>query len=1022
MTFFKVSYLSLLVIFVCGILSLGVGFANESSVVLAKEGIKTHFSDDQKYVEGTILVKFKKKPVDFSVSEDSGLKMVEESINLEDSSPLISNPSEKTSEDLKLIYEVSFDKTMSVEETVDAYQALDMVEYAEPNYIFRTTATPDDSYYSTQWGLNHAGDYDIDAPEAWDIETGSNTVVVAVIDTGIDYDHPDLNANMWPTNGYDFVNGDSNPMDDHGHGTHCAGIIAAETNNSAGVAGVAGGWGAAGTQLMALKAFDASGNANSSEVVSAIDYARTNGADVINMSFVSTGSSSSIQTALNNAYSAGLVLVAAAGNDDVAPLPYTGYPASYSNVVAVTATGSSGAKASYANYGTWVDIAAPGSSIRSTLWNNTYGYKSGTSMAAPHVVGVAALLKAQNGGWTNAQIVNRMIYTTKNIESKNTSYRGKLGSGLVSAYDALDDYNLFPHPNAEGMGRSNDLNLKLWKIYDFTCDQGAVKIKINAQADKNGSKDDDDLKVLLDGRGVNGGDWSGANAWNGDTLNSASKTVTLKKSLKQGHHTLSFYVDETPTLNSVLVTGVDSTVAYLEESYPNETSPDLNVALWKDTDYAFTTTSAGTVQIAVTAKCDSNGGGDDDDLKIILVNTDGGDNVVADFGWNTSQSWDGNQSNGCSKAVNIEQFLPVGNYKLQFWADETPHLQSVIISGASNNSNLFSIYPHFTSEKGQIGLVKQYTFVANGNTDFEIIAACDSNGGGDDDDLRFEVDGQSPANGNWSESNAWDGDSLGGNFKTVTVNSWNLTAGSHTLNIYADETPTIASIKIIGTNSALTETVKEYPNVSGNPASGKQTIYDKDFTNTNGQVRISLIGRTTNDGTPGGDEDLRVELDGVSYNWDMNGDYQNGEAREITLEKTLTPGSHNVKVHVDKGGTLYSIVITEDNQNNPILSYITADIALNLDRKLWKTFTFDSTGSTTIEFTGVADKNYSDDDDLKIIVDGTDYNWNSSYSLDGAVDQSRLKTFSLTDDFGSGTHTLQIYSDVLPLFRSLNIR
>ncbi|MFC1686687.1 hypothetical protein ACFLZS_02045, partial [Patescibacteria group bacterium] len=531
-----------------------------------------------------------------------------------------------------------------------------------------------------------------------------------------------------------------------------------------------------------------------------------------------------------------------------------------------------------------------------------------------------------------------------------------------------------------------------------------------------------DLKVLLDGEAISSGGWNGTNAWDGNTSNGANKTVTIEQTLQQGYHTLSFYADETPAINSILVSGTASTTTYLEEAYPNETSSDLEVALWKDTTYAFTTASAGTVQMAVTAKCDSNGVGDDDDLRMRLVETAGGDDVVADFGWNSDYAWDGNELGGCSKHVKAAQFLPAGDYKLQFWADETPHLQSVLISGAANDGDLFSVYPNYHTPRGEVGLMYNYTFVATGNTNFQIIAACDSNGGSDDDDLRFEVDGQQPATGDWSEANAWDGDTLDGSFKTVTVNNWNLTAGSHTLSLYADETPLISSIKITGTNFALTETVKEYPNVSGTPGSGKQLVYEKDFTNTDDQVRINLLGQTENAGAPGGDEDLRVELDGVSYNWDLNGDYQDNRVQEITLEETLTPGLHNLKVYVDEGGTLYSAFITEDNQNDPILSYTTIDAPPKLNCIRWKTFTFDSSGSITIEVTGAADQNSTDDDDLKIIVDGNDYNWNSSYALDGNTDQSRIKTFSLTNDFGGGSHTLEIYGDVYPVLTNVSIR
>jgi subtilisin family serine protease len=302
----------------------------------------------------------------------------------------------------------------------------------EPNEIVHADATtPNDPNYPQQWGLNNTGqtggtpDADIDAPEAWDLSTGSRNVVVAEIDTGVDYTHPDLAANIWTNpgeipgdgidndgngfvddvHGYDFVNNDGDPMDDNGHGTHVAGIMAAVGNNSTGVVGV--NW---TSSIMALKFLNAGGMGSDSDAVRAVNYATmmktTYGVNVelTNNSWGGGGFVQDLYNAINASGNAGMLFVAAAGNggsdgigdnNDVTPF----YPASYDldNIISVAATDARDTRASFSNYGaTSVDLAAPGVTIYSTLRSGGYGYLSGTSMATPYVSGVAAL------GWSTA--------------------------------------------------------------------------------------------------------------------------------------------------------------------------------------------------------------------------------------------------------------------------------------------------------------------------------------------------------------------------------------------------------------------------------------------------------------------------------------------------------------------------------------------------------------------------------------------------------------------------------------------
>jgi len=269
---------------------------------------------------------------------------------------------------------------------------------------------PNDPFFSYLYGLHNTGqtegteDADIDAPEAWVTTTGSSSVVVAVIDTGVDYSHPDLAANIWTDpvtgyHGYDYANNDNDPMDDHGHGTHCAGTIGAVGNNGVGVAGV--NW---NVKIMALKFLDSSGSGYISNAISAIQYANSHGAQVISDSWGGAGNSQALKDAID---ASSAVVVCAAGNNGVNTDTSPQYPSAYpsNNIIAVAATDDNDNLASFSNYGaTSVDVAAPGVSIYSTYPGNLYTTMSGTSMATPHVAGVAALVKAAAPSYTAAQI------------------------------------------------------------------------------------------------------------------------------------------------------------------------------------------------------------------------------------------------------------------------------------------------------------------------------------------------------------------------------------------------------------------------------------------------------------------------------------------------------------------------------------------------------------------------------------------------------------------------------------------
>ena len=292
--------------------------------------------------------------------------------------------------------------------------------YAEPDYVIHSTAVPNDSLFPQLWGLQNTGGADIRAVPAWDISTGSTAAVAAVVDTGIDYTHPDLAANVWsaPTaftvtlnsgsitcpagsHGYNAILHTCDPRDDHGHGTHVSGTIGAVGNNSTGVTGI--NW---RTRIMGLKFLDSTGSGATSDAIDAIEFAiqtklffASTGTPVnlrvLSNSWGGGGFSQSLLDEINKAGTNGMLFVAAAGNsagnNDTAPF----YPANFnaSNILSVAATDGTDALASFSNYGkTTVHLGAPGVSILSTLPNNSYGYLSGTSMATPHVSGAAMLI------------------------------------------------------------------------------------------------------------------------------------------------------------------------------------------------------------------------------------------------------------------------------------------------------------------------------------------------------------------------------------------------------------------------------------------------------------------------------------------------------------------------------------------------------------------------------------------------------------------------------------------------------
>jgi subtilisin family serine protease len=251
------------------------------------------------------------------------------------------------------------------------------VQYVEPEqWVSATDIIPNDPGFVNQYALNS-----IRAPQGWDYSTGSNSVTIAILDSGVDHGHVDLAGKI--TAGYDFVFNDAHPQDDNGHGTHVAGIAAASTNNNKGIAGVS--WRA---RIMPLKVLNSAGNGSYENVASAIVWAVDNGAQVINLSLGGSGFSQVLENAVLYAYDNNVLIVASTGNTGS---NFVLYPARFPQVVAVGASNMSDQPASFSNYGPEVDLAAPGENIYS-LWLSGYQLRTGTSMSAPHVSGLASIL------------------------------------------------------------------------------------------------------------------------------------------------------------------------------------------------------------------------------------------------------------------------------------------------------------------------------------------------------------------------------------------------------------------------------------------------------------------------------------------------------------------------------------------------------------------------------------------------------------------------------------------------------
>lgn len=308
----------------------------------------------------------------------------------------------------------------SIEEAVRDYEAHGVVEYAEPNHILRVAALPNDPELGSQWAL-----VTIRAAAAWGLALGEPSVIVAVIDTGVRASHPDLAGQVLP--GYDFVNQDSNADDDHGHGTLIAGVIAARYNNNVGVSGLA-----PGVRILPIKALSANGIGTDFDVAKGIRWAADKGAKIVNLSLGGPEESKSMQEAVDYAHARGVTVIAAAGNEGKSSIYY---PAAGRNVIAVGATDRSDRRAGFSNYGKGLSVTAPGVAVLTTSYKGDYSYVSGTSIATPHVAGLAALMVSRNPSLVPDQVQDLMQRATADLGKGG--WDAEFGHGRIDAPGAV---------------------------------------------------------------------------------------------------------------------------------------------------------------------------------------------------------------------------------------------------------------------------------------------------------------------------------------------------------------------------------------------------------------------------------------------------------------------------------------------------------------------------------------------------------------------------------------------------------
>ena len=419
---------------------------------------------------------------------------------------------------LNRTYQVEFNDFNKVADLVDYLGKLEFIEYAEKKELHESFLAPNDQYYTNSFNSGQWALFQIDAPLAWDISTGSSDIVVAVTDNAINISHPDLVNKMVP--GWDAVDNDNDPSpcggNDGFHGSHVSGIVGAESNNNIGVASI--GY---NVSIMPVKI----GDCNTGSLTSGYDgiiWAADNDADVINMSWGGGGSSTYGQNVCSYAWNLGTILIAAAGNDGT---NQQFYPAAYDDVVAVASTTTGDSKSSFSQYGTWVSISAPGSSILSTDDGSSYQVTQGTSMASPLVAGLVGLMISHAPSASPQQVVDCLLSTAENIDAANSNYIGQLGAGRINAYQALLCMNQFTYSLDAGV---SSIQNPIGPVCSAGVDPQIVLTNYGANTISNV-----DIEYQIDAGAVSVFNWTG------NLTQGQSTTITLPTQLPgAGSHSL----------------------------------------------------------------------------------------------------------------------------------------------------------------------------------------------------------------------------------------------------------------------------------------------------------------------------------------------------------------------------------------------------------------------------------------------------------------------------------------------------
>lgn len=423
------------------------------------------YSND--YYDGKLLVQFQGSPEAWASlqnlhSDIPELNKIFQEWNIYDAEqcyPIALPPAEAGGIELRTWWEFTFTSMTDVTAIQSEFEKLSFVLFAQPKYIYKIDLQYNDPIFNQQWGLTR-----VNSNLAHDYSTGDPSVVIAIVDTGVQLSHPDLAPNLWVNPGEDLngngtiesseVNGidddldgfidnfygadvvdnDGNPSPNptnSSHGTHCAGIASAKTNNATGIASL--GY---NCRIMAIRA------GSQQSITGGYDgiiFAANKLADVISLSWGGTSAGPNEQQVINYAWARNCVVLAAAGNDGVSSLHY---PSALNNVVAVASTTTNDAKSIFSNYGTWIDISAPGSNIQSTIPTNSYASYSGTSMACPFAAGLAGLIKSRITSASNAEVVQVLLTSADNIDAVNPNYIGQLGAGRINALSAMEMLNV----------------------------------------------------------------------------------------------------------------------------------------------------------------------------------------------------------------------------------------------------------------------------------------------------------------------------------------------------------------------------------------------------------------------------------------------------------------------------------------------------------------------------------------------------------------------------------------------------